>query len=235
MSRRARVEAQREIEAQEELKKEEERQKAKYDRIFSAVVWSTFSNGIRIQDLMPVHYDIALEIIKEYYIPEEVLARNAEVKEDPVSMESYLERMLFNLKDKKSIIAFDESLAYRFFQAGFMVARSLDLKVVVGLFSDYETQKLATRFNMRILKEIFYTSWTDKQKRLIFCAPGPGNYSGALMAGLVPPPPEPDPPPPPTEEELEAQKKLTRAEKRAMKIKKKELAEKEAQKLNKKT
>ncbi|KAJ8984080.1 hypothetical protein NQ317_006578 [Molorchus minor] len=73
---------------------------------------------------------------------------------------------------------------------------------------------------LQTIYEISYVNWTDKAGELLFCNPGAGNYTCAVMAGIVPPPPEPEPPPPPPEAEEEAKKKKTRGEKRKGKGKK---------------
>lgn len=72
----------------------------------------------------------------------------------------------------------------------------------------------------KILNEINYVDWRGKDGEMIFDDPGAGNYSCALMAGVVPEAPEPEPPPPPKVDDVEKKKeKVTRAEKRAEKAK----------------
>lgn len=48
-------------------------------------------------------------MLQDSYIPNEVLPRNANIKNEPDSLESYLYLVHYNLRDRKSIIAIDES------------------------------------------------------------------------------------------------------------------------------
>lgn len=68
-----------------------------------------------------------------------------------------------------------------------------------------------------MVHEINYVEWRDRFNELIFDEPGQGNYTCAVMAGVVPPPPAPEPPPKTSEEKV----KITREEKRKIKAKKK--------------
>lgn len=74
--------------------------------------------------------------------------------------------------------------------------------------------------------QIKYVEWRDKNGEMIFDDPGAGNYTCALLAGLIPVAPEPQPPPPVVETDAKKEK-VTRVDKRAAKEKaKKKLAEK---------
>lgn len=125
MSRRARLEEEKLRQLNEELEEEENRIKAQKERIYAPVVWKRLGSGIRIQDLKPVYYDQVLQIIEvgsctwenalspvlsfqECYFQEEVLCRNSNLAEDPESIKSFLNVVMFNLKDRTSIIALDE-------------------------------------------------------------------------------------------------------------------------------
>ncbi|RZC41392.1 hypothetical protein BDFB_014961, partial [Asbolus verrucosus] len=108
MSRRARLEEEKLKHLNEELEEEENRIKAQKERIYAPIIWQRLGSGIRIQDLKPAHYDQVLDIIQECYFQEEVLCRNTNMAEDPTSIKSFLEIVLFNLKDRTSIVALDE-------------------------------------------------------------------------------------------------------------------------------
>ncbi|CAH1368384.1 hypothetical protein MTP99_009767 [Tenebrio molitor] len=292
MSRRARLEEEKLRQLNEELEEEENRIKAQKERIYAPVVWKRLGSGIRIQDLKPVYYDQVLQIIEECYFQEEVLCRNSNLAEDPESIKSFLNVVMFNLKDRTSIIALDEpnedaiagflilkaihkddfgsvfsrvfhvegeahkkciafvnhlarkadvfteldcniflryvllcirpeyrkkGLGFQLMLAAVDVARSLSIPVVMGILSCWTLQKLAKRIGMKVVHEINYVEWRDRFNELIFDEPGQGNYTCAVMAGVVPPPPAPEPPPKTSEEKV----KITREEKRKIKAKKK--------------
>lgn len=65
----------------------------------------------------------------------------------------------------------------------------------------------------QIEREIYYVEWRDKLNEMIFDDPGPGNYSCALMVGIVPENKEEEKPPAPEKapgpvEKLSRQQKL---------------------------
>ncbi|XP_064212809.1 uncharacterized protein LOC100141857 isoform X2 [Tribolium castaneum] len=217
MSRRARLEEEKQRHLNSELEEEENRLKAQRERIYAPIIWKRLGSGIRIQDLKPVYYDQVLRIIQECYFQEEVLCRNSNLGEDPDSIKSFLNMVLFYLKDRTSIIALDESLGLQLFLSAVDVARSLNIPVVMGILSCWTLQKLAKRIGMKTVFEIDYVGWRDRFNEMIFDDPGIGNYTCAVMAGPVPPPPEVEPPP----KVDEVEEKLTREEKRKAKEKKK--------------
>ncbi|KAF2901294.1 hypothetical protein ILUMI_04892 [Ignelater luminosus] len=101
-------------------------------------------------------------------------------------------------------------------KCGLNVARAMKVPVVMGVFSDFRMQKLAKKVGMETLYEMNYVDWRDPDGEMIFDDPGAGNYTLALMAGLVSIlPPEP-PKPKPEEEAPKKPPKITRAEKRAL-------------------
>ncbi|XP_001812133.1 uncharacterized protein LOC100141857 isoform X1 [Tribolium castaneum] len=123
MSRRARLEEEKQRHLNSELEEEENRLKAQRERIYAPIIWKRLGSGIRIQDLKPVYYDQVLRIIQECYFQEEVLCRNSNLGEDPDSIKSFLNMVLFYLKDRTSIIALDESNEDAV--AGFLVLKAV--------------------------------------------------------------------------------------------------------------
>nr|CAI5840375.1 unnamed protein product [Callosobruchus analis] len=105
-----------------------------------------------------------------------------------------------------------KGLGYQMMLTGIDIARHLNIPVVMGLMTNWKLQKLARKLGMETLYEIEYKTWHDKTGELVFCNPGAGNYTCALMAGELPPPPPP--PPPPKKESNTKKEKLTRGEKR---------------------
>ncbi|KAK4880606.1 hypothetical protein RN001_008752 [Aquatica leii] len=277
-------------------------------RIKLPLVWKRNAQGIRFQDLKEQYYDEVLNMLKEYYLPNDLLYKNTDFLNDEVSVECYLQRVLAQLKNCCSIIAVDENyvfeefdedgnvipiikkpfeegkikivgvlvmkiltkreldrvfssikmiqgdamkkcldikialtrrvdvfekmdcenvlryyemcvipeyrhrgIGYQLLDAGLYVARSLNVPVIVGIFSNGPLQKLASRIGMKPINEINYCDWRDEENELVFDDPGAGNYTCALMAGYVQPPPPPPPPPPLTPEELAKIPKVTRA------------------------
>lgn len=51
---------------------------------------------------------ISFSIFQDYYITEEVLCRNSEMKDDEISTNSFLQRILYHLKDNSSIVCLQE-------------------------------------------------------------------------------------------------------------------------------
>ncbi|KAH1013446.1 uncharacterized protein LOC109538683 isoform X2 [Dendroctonus ponderosae] len=110
------------------------------------------------------------------------------------------------------------ALGYQMMLAGLDVARHLKIPVVMGVFNNYKTQTIGRKIGInQILYEFSYVKWSDKNGELIFCNPGPGNYTCNIQAGPVPPPPEPGPSP--EAQNATPQVKTTRAEKRKNKLK----------------
>ncbi|KAK4873912.1 hypothetical protein RN001_013272 [Aquatica leii] len=310
MSRRLRTEEYRANFFQDEEPVQEDSFEIQLRRINLPLVWKRNAQGIRFQDLKEQYYDEVLNMIKEYYLPNDILHKNTDFLNDEESVECYLERVLCQLKDCSSIIAVDENydfeefdeegnvipiikkpfeegkikiigvlivkilnksaldrvfssikliqgdaikkcmdikialsrtvdifkimdcekvlryyemcvipeyrhkgIGYQLMDAGLYVARSLNIPVVAGIFSNGKLQKLAGRIGMKPIKEINYCDWRDEECELIFDDPGAGNYTCALMAGYVLPPPPPPPPPQVTPEELANIPKVTRAAK----------------------
>ncbi|XP_060518415.1 uncharacterized protein LOC132697139 [Cylas formicarius] len=80
-----------------------------------------------------------------------------------------------------------QGLGYHLMRAGMDVARHLKIPTVMGIFNSYSMQKLATRVGIdRTLYEVEYANWVDPLGELVFCDPGPGNYTCAMMVGTVP-------------------------------------------------
>ncbi|GJQ83840.1 hypothetical protein Trydic_g5698 [Trypoxylus dichotomus] len=101
------------------------------------------------------------------------------------------------------------------------IARSLHVPVISGIFDTSALQRCAKKIGMEIVSEINYVEWRNKDKNLVVDDPGPGNYTCALMAGLIPTenPPEPVKP---SEKKVEEDKKTktTRKERRETAAKK---------------
>ncbi|KAF5288889.1 hypothetical protein FQA39_LY03768 [Lamprigera yunnana] len=81
-------------------------------RIKLPLVWKRTTSGIRIQDLQEKYYDEVMEMIKEYFIPNEILCSNTNFAEDEVSVNSFMNRMSYQLKESCSIIAVDETFDF---------------------------------------------------------------------------------------------------------------------------
>ncbi|KAK5646997.1 hypothetical protein RI129_005461 [Pyrocoelia pectoralis] len=76
-------------------------------RIYSPLVWKETAFGIRIQDLKENQHDEVINIIKDYYVEQDVLCKNTELLNDEESLDCYLKRIRFQLRDNSSIIAVD--------------------------------------------------------------------------------------------------------------------------------
>ncbi|XP_030766679.1 uncharacterized protein LOC115890552 [Sitophilus oryzae] len=112
----------------------------------------------------------------------------------------------------------NKGLGYQMMQVGIDIARHLKIPIVMGVFNNYNLQKIAKKIGFnQILFEYKYVKWSDKNGELVFCDPGPGNYTCNVMAGIVPPPPEPDPVP--SAEEKASKAKVTRSDKKKQKLK----------------
>ncbi|XP_017785361.1 PREDICTED: uncharacterized protein LOC108568666 [Nicrophorus vespilloides] len=261
MSKRLRLEHDYAEQLRQEAEEEDDKLKKQQERIFAPITWARFHNGFRIIDLKEKHFGDVIELIKEHYIPVEVLCRNAEIEEDEVSLKSFLDELMFNMRDSTSIIAIHESsnelaavlilrivnkidysrvftriafnegearkkctaiinalsrkndvykimncdtflyysllcvnptyrhkaLGYQLMRIGLDVAVSLKVPVAMGIFSNFKMQKAARKLNFKLIQEVSYTNWRDKNNELIFGDPGAGNYSCALMICSVPP------------------------------------------------
>ncbi|KAL1491256.1 hypothetical protein ABEB36_011877 [Hypothenemus hampei] len=112
-----------------------------------------------------------------------------------------------------------KGLGYQCMLVGLDVARHLKIPISMGIFNNFKMQKIARKIGIdQILYEYSYVKWSDKNGELKFCDPGPGNYTCNIQAGFVPPPPEPDPVP---VTKKATKEKVTRADKRKAKAKKK--------------
>ncbi|KAF2901293.1 hypothetical protein ILUMI_04891 [Ignelater luminosus] len=239
------------------------------------VVWGRTGTGFRIEDLKEEHFEEVIEMFKEHYIPYEVLCRSTNLKDDDVSLESYINRLVFHFRGMTSIIAIDENyeedeqekyynrilpkvkivgvlitrivqkidygrifsrvqlvhgtamkqciglrahisrkidlfakfncesflryydlcilpeyrgdgLGHFMLRCGFNIARSMNVPLVMGLFTNTALQQLAKQLGMETLFEVNYSDWRDLEGEVVFNNPGKGNYTCALMAGLVP-------------------------------------------------
>lgn len=108
MSRKYRLEQERSQQLHQDLQEEEDKLKLQKDRIFGPIIWRRISEGIKIQDLKPDRYEDTLDMIQENYISQDVLFKNTNILRDPLSLKSFREKLLFNMKDRCSIIAVDE-------------------------------------------------------------------------------------------------------------------------------
>lgn len=109
MSRRYRLEQEKAQQLTHDLQEEEDKIKLQKERIFGPIIWRRISEGIRIQDLKSIHYQHVLNMILENYPREAVLFKNSNFLKDPMSVSSFRDKLLFNMKDQCSIVAVDEA------------------------------------------------------------------------------------------------------------------------------
>ncbi|KAK9870529.1 hypothetical protein WA026_008093 [Henosepilachna vigintioctopunctata] len=96
-------------ELQRTLSKEEEKYKSFKDATFTYQLWQRVPKcNLKLQELKPNFYDDTLKLIEDYYLVEEPLFQNMNVKEDKNSILSIKTRVLNKLKDSTSIIALNE-------------------------------------------------------------------------------------------------------------------------------
>ncbi|XP_074032419.1 arylalkylamine N-acetyltransferase-like 2 [Leptinotarsa decemlineata] len=110
-----------------------------------------------------------------------------------------------------------KALGWQLMDTGLDIARHLKIPVIMAIMDCCKLQKMGQKLGMETLFEIEYVKWRDKYEELIFCDPGAGNYTCALMAGRVKQPVIEEPTEVP--EDLTSKTKLTRAEKRKAKQK----------------
>nr|XP_022919199.1 uncharacterized protein LOC111428034 [Onthophagus taurus]XP_022919200.1 uncharacterized protein LOC111428034 [Onthophagus taurus] len=294
MSLRLRLENERMLQVKEE-EVIEDKLKILKERMYAPVIWRELEDDIKIIDLKEERYAEVLEMIEEYFLPEDVLTKNSEMSDDEVSKKSFMDQCMFQMRDTTSLVAINYALdppdlvgcclnrvvhkddfgrvfsgtimkdgeaqekcmkirrtlsrkvnifesfncdvylkiytvcikpEYRhcdygtdFLKCTFNSARSLHIPVVMGIFTAHTIQRRAKKLGMKVMFEIEYCKWTNKETGLlIFDDPGAGNYTIACMAGNVPDEPFKDKPHKNVEEEVVEEKPpvLTRADRREM-------------------
>lgn len=110
MSRRLREEENQRLRTTKEDDYDEDMLKLRKERIYAPILWRRLGTGYRIQDLKEKYFEETLELLNTYYIPNEVLCRNTDMTEDEVSVQSFLDKVLFHLRDCTSLVLIDESL-----------------------------------------------------------------------------------------------------------------------------
>jgi len=73
------------------------------------IVWGRIGTGFRIEHLQSQYYVKVMELIKNHYLNNEIISKSLGLKNSPKSVESFLERVLFTMKDNASIVLLDEN------------------------------------------------------------------------------------------------------------------------------
>ncbi|KAL3282316.1 hypothetical protein HHI36_005504 [Cryptolaemus montrouzieri] len=108
MSRKFRTEQLKLSQLNAEVQEELDRVKLQREKIFAPIIWKELpSMNIQITDLKDPKFEEAINLIKENFLDENLLCRNVNLVQDPVSVKSFLDRVRFHLKYRQSLIAFD--------------------------------------------------------------------------------------------------------------------------------
>ncbi|XP_065163305.1 uncharacterized protein [Atheta coriaria] len=103
MSRRYRLEQKYLQQLRAEAEEEEDKVRQNQHSSTAPVLWATLNTGFSIHDVVDADHQDILEMLQEHYIPHDVLCRNTELIDDPVSLKSMLDHILYTLKDTTSI------------------------------------------------------------------------------------------------------------------------------------
>ncbi|XP_044729494.1 uncharacterized protein LOC123292847 [Chrysoperla carnea] len=77
-------------------------------RLSVPIVWHTLEEyNVRIEDLEDSRFEEAMKFIKVHFVPHDILSRCGGLADDPDQIQTFLERMLFNMQDYTSLIAVD--------------------------------------------------------------------------------------------------------------------------------
>lgn len=109
MSKRYRIEVEKAQQLTQEVQQEEDKMKLQKERIFGAIIWRRIFEGIKIQDLKPNLYEETLDMIEKFYLSEAVVFKSSNILKDPISVKSFRDKLLFNMKNQCSIVAVDEA------------------------------------------------------------------------------------------------------------------------------
>lgn len=110
MSRRLRIEEKERLESNKKDFLEQDKLKLRKERIYAPCVWRIIKDNFKVIDLKEKFYDEAVDMIKNHYIPNDVITRNAEIIEDEVSLKSMLDKTYYLLKDSISLAVVLETL-----------------------------------------------------------------------------------------------------------------------------
>ncbi|CAH1108326.1 unnamed protein product [Psylliodes chrysocephalus] len=82
--------------------------KFKRKPVYGPIIWRRLALGVRIQDLLPNNFEIVVDIILKYYIKGNVIFNNSRILDDPISVQSFTDRLYRVMKQCISLVAVDE-------------------------------------------------------------------------------------------------------------------------------